>query len=325
MSILGLSEMEERIYRHFLRNPGTTADDMHLLFRVALDDVQRALDRLCVGGALRESPPTGYLAAPPDIAVDKLTDLRLRELHEELRNLTQSRHLVSSLQAECEPKPVEASGIERLDRVRQIRDRIDDLAFFAREEILSVEPYSALTEDNIGHARPLDMRCLRRGVRIRSVILRKALDHPPTAGYLRELHSQGAEIRVAEEINERILVYDGRTALTPVDPANISRGALIAREAGLVANVVALFEKIWDSAVDLLAAAPTGEAEAPGLGDTEQRVLEAMCRGVKDEIGARDLGMSVRTYRRYVAELLQTLDAASRPQAALLARERGWV
>lgn len=35
--------------------------------------------------------------------------------------------------------------------------------------------------------------------------------------------------------------------------------------------------------------------------------------------------MSVRTYRRHVADLMQTLGAASRAQAALLARERGWI
>jgi len=50
-----------------------------------------------------------------------------------------------------------------------------------------------------------------------------------------------------------------------------------------------------------------------------------MCKVGKDEIGARDLGISVRTYRRHVADLLKVLDASSRPHAALLARERGWI
>lgn len=57
----------------------------------------------------------------------------------------------------------------------------------------------------------------------------------------------------------------------------------------------------------------------------ERRVLLAMCTVGKDEAGARELGVSVRTYRRHVADLMQLLGAASRAQAALLARERGWV
>lgn len=64
--------------------------------------------------------------------------------------------------------------------------------------------------------------------------------------------------------------------------------------------------------------------ESP-LSEMERRVLLAMCTVGKDEAGARELGVSVRTYRRHVADLMQLLGAASRAQAALLARERGWV
>ncbi len=50
-----------------------------------------------------------------------------------------------------------------------------------------------------------------------------------------------------------------------------------------------------------------------------------MCQVSKDEIGARALGVSVRTYRRRIADLLTTLNAGNRAQAALAARERGWI
>ncbi|MFC7718494.1 helix-turn-helix domain-containing protein [Nonomuraea recticatena] len=45
----------------------------------------------------------------------------------------------------------------------------------------------------------------------------------------------------------------------------------------------------------------------------------------KDEVGAQRAGMSLRTYRRHIADLLRMLDAGNRAQAALMARERGWV
>lgn len=53
--------------------------------------------------------------------------------------------------------------------------------------------------------------------------------------------------------------------------------------------------------------------------------MEEMCRVAKDETGARNLDISVRTYRRHVADVLRILGATSRPHAALLARERGWI
>ncbi|MFF7726008.1 helix-turn-helix transcriptional regulator [Streptomyces sp. NPDC008001] len=325
MGLLGLSTAEEDIYRHFLRHPGTSADDIHLRIHTAKETVRTALDRLHGLGLLRRAEDGTVTPADPGIAVDRLTDLRLRELHHELQQVTQSRHLIAELQAEQGRRAPAPKGVERMEDLARIRERIDDLSFFAREEILSVEPYTALTQENIDHARPLDARCLRRGVRIRNVVLKEALDHPPTLAYLRELTARGAEIRVACDISERILVYDRHTALVPADPDDTSRGALVAQEAGLVANILALFEKIWDQATDLAALIDEPAEGAAGLSAMEQRVLESMCSVGKDEIGARDLGISVRTYRRHVADLLRVLNASSRAHAALLARERGWI
>lgn len=327
MSVFGVSPLEEEIYRHFLRNPGTSPDDIHLLLHTERERVRCSLDRLRGLGLLH---PTGddklINPADPEIALARLTDIRLRALHQELRQVTQSRHVVDGLRAEQGPRAQAGTGIEQLEGLEQIRDRIDDLAFFARDEILSVEPYTRLSPENIARSRPLDHRCLRRGVEIRSVVLRRALDDTPTADYLRELVAHGARIRVACDITERMLVYDRRAALVPLDPANTARGALLARKSGLVANIVALFEKIWQQAEEFTGPGQEGgEETGEALPDFERRVLVSMCSVGKDEAGARELGVSVRTYRRYVADLLQTLGAASRAQAALLARERGWI
>ncbi|MEF2529467.1 MULTISPECIES: helix-turn-helix transcriptional regulator [Streptomyces] len=328
MRVLGLSDLEEGIYRHFLRNPDTTDGEIHLLLRADRGDVSCAQARLCELGLLYPTERKTLIPADPAIAVDRLTDLRLRELHSELQEVTRSRYLVAELSEEQSPTLAAQQSVERMEDVAQIRSRIDDLAFFAREEILSVEPYTALTPENIEHSRPLDMRCLRRGIQIRNVVLKEALDDPLTVGYLRELTAKGAQIRAAEDLSERMLVYDRRTALVPIDPEDTSRGALVAQETGLVSGILALFEKIWGQATDLSAiiADAAGEDCRPGeLADTEREVLRSMCHVGKDEIGARQLGMSVRTYRRHVADLLRTLGASSRPHAALLARERGWI
>ncbi len=325
MSVFGVSAEEEEIYRHFLRHPGTPADDLHLRVHIRQDDAQRSLERLREIGLLRDNGERhGYTPTNPEIAMARLMDRRLHELHEEMLRVTQSRYVIDALRAEMGARTPTPQGVEQLVDLAQIRSRIDDLAFFAREEILSVEPYTELTPANIDHARPLDMRCLRRGVRIRNVVLRTALAHPPTVAYLRELAHTGAQIRVADDVSERILVYDRRVALVPVDPGDTSRGALLAHESGLVCNIMALFEKIWDQAEDLLAATSEPEA-APALSEMERRVLSSMVSVGKDEAGARELGISVRTYRRHVADLMRVLGAASRAQAALLAREHGWV
>ncbi|MFD9869588.1 helix-turn-helix transcriptional regulator [Streptomyces niveus] len=326
MSVFGVSPAEEEIYRHFLRNPDTSADDIHLLVHTEQDDARRSLDRLRELGLLHpDSSHECVSPADPGVALARLTDARLNALHEELRRVMQARDLVDGLRAEQGSRLPPVQGIEQLEGLSEIRNRIDDLAFFARDEILSVEPYTKLSAENIERSRPLDLRCLRRGVRIRNVVLAAALDDLPTREYLRELVRRGAQIRVAENITERILVYDGRTALVPVDPQNTARGALLAHKSGLVSNIIALFEKIWTQADDLLTVTKEASDAVDGLSEIEQQVLISMCTVGKDEAGARELGISVRTYRRHVADLLQSLGAASRAQGALLARERGWI
>lgn len=330
MAVFGVSAHEEEVYRHFLRNPGTSADDIHLLLHAAPERARRCLERLQELGLLhRAGDDRLVFPADPEVALTRLMDIRMHELHQELMRVTRSRHVVDGLRAEQASRSYAHPGIEQLESLSEVRNRIDDLAFFARDEILAVEPYRKLSPENIARSRPLDLRCLRRGVRIRNVVVPAVLDDPPTADYLRELIAHGAEIRVSEDTTERLLVYDRSTALVPLDPKNTSRGALLAHRGGLVANIIALFEKIWDASEDLERVVKerheNGGDGRSCLTEMERRVLVSMCAVGKDEAGARELGVSVRTYRRHVAELLQTLGAGNRAHAALLARERGWI
>jgi DNA-binding NarL/FixJ family response regulator len=52
-------------------------------------------------------------------------------------------------------------------------------------------------------------------------------------------------------------------------------------------------------------------------------ILEALGSGLTDEAAAKRIGVSLRTYRRRVAELMARLEADSRFQAGLRAGELG--
>ena len=61
-------------------------------------------------------------------------------------------------------------------------------------------------------------------------------------------------------------------------------------------------------------------------GASDQRLLLGqLAGGAKDEQIARALGLSVRTVRRRVADLLDELGADSRFQAGVEAVRRGWM
>lgn len=72
----------------------------------------------------------------------------------------------------------------------------------------------------------------------------------------------------------------------------------------------------WKSGAEL------GTAENP-MGDLSGAVLEALAAGSKDEVAARKLSVSLRTYRRYVANLMAAHGVSTRFQLGVRAAELG--
>ncbi|MFE0701885.1 helix-turn-helix transcriptional regulator [Streptomyces sp. NPDC058872] len=328
---LGMPAEDEELYRCLLRLAEGTPPVLAEHLGMPVPQVEERLERLDAMELTSLADNGSIRPAPPAIAVQRLIGLRLRELQEELRRVAAEQRVVESLLAERDagrPVPRDASerpAVERVEGTPNVRAVIDELTFFTREEGLTTQPHGALSAASIEASRPLDARILRRGITMRTLMRPAAVEDVPTLAYLQELSAMGAEIRISEKPLERMLVFDRRTALTPIDPRNPRLGALVIREAGLVAHLVSLFERMWSDSVTLaeaVAARPGPEGELSGI---ERRVLASMCRAEKDENGAREVGVSVRTYRKYVADLLQRLGAANRFQAALLARDHGWI
>jgi DNA-binding NarL/FixJ family response regulator len=64
-------------------------------------------------------------------------------------------------------------------------------------------------------------------------------------------------------------------------------------------------------------------SNVPHLDADGRVILEALGSGLTDEAAAKRIGVSLRTYRRRVAELMARLEAGSRFQAGLRAGELG--
>ncbi|MGW5780400.1 helix-turn-helix transcriptional regulator [Streptomyces sp. NPDC003863] len=138
---------------------------------------------------------------------------------------------------------------------------------------------------------------------------------------LDRLADAGAEIRVspAPPAHEAIVV-DRRLAVLagPRPAAGGPRTYSVVQEPDVVAGVRALFESAWATSTDL---ASYRHTPFPQLTGDDRAVLRSLATGHTDETAARLLGMSLRTYRRRVAALMTALDARSRFQAGLRARE----
>jgi DNA-binding NarL/FixJ family response regulator len=94
----------------------------------------------------------------------------------------------------------------------------------------------------------------------------------------------------------------------------------LVRQQGIVEALLLLFEMMWERAT------PLPERDGPvAPADQRRLLLEQLAAGEHDEQIGRRLGLSLRTVRRRVADLMTELGADSRFQAGVEAARRGWL
>ncbi|MFF2746235.1 transcriptional regulator [Kitasatospora sp. NPDC058048] len=128
------------------------------------------------------------------------------------------------------------------------------------------------------------------------------------------------EVRLARMPMLEAVLVDDRSALVCVESTAGTREASVIRAASLLCTLYTLFTGVWRHAVPA--------SEHVDFGDRARtefavRILGWLNAGVTDEVAARELSVSVRTYRRYVAEIMELLRANSRFQAGARAFELG--
>lgn len=205
-----------------------------------------------------------------------------------------------------------------------------DLELLARTEHL----FSSVREEFICAARDLNTWS-RPGARqaprdrlgssgtpqIRKLYSPAVLADERSREHLSELVGRGAQVRIAATaLPHETIVIDRRFAILAGLNAPEGREYTMTTASSLVGGTYALFEAAWETATDLTAF-PHGDQ--PRLDAESRTVLRALGSGATDETAARELGMSLRTHRRRVAELLNALDAGSRFQAGMRAGELG--
>ena len=221
------------------------------------------------------------------------------------------------------PRRGPSGEVRRLDDVDRVLEVLQELSARCYQEALSVLPGQPLPAAVLDAALAHDLALLDRGVRC------LLLYTSPAAGQRRHARlparrcvRHGAQVRIADTLPHRLVVFDRAVSFLPVDPRRPSGGALVVREPAITANLVMLFESLWSTALDLDQAL---RSAAPGASELDRAVLMLMSSGVKDEAAARQLNVSDRTYRRHAADILLRLGASSRFQAGVEAVRRGWL
>jgi DNA-binding CsgD family transcriptional regulator len=306
LASLGLTAEQERVYRYFLRVPHADLDAA--AEELGVHHLSAVVDRLKTLGIIDVS----LASVSPAKAVDLLIRRRVEQTSRELNQLSAAWDIVRDLTEEQRSgRPVEL--VERIEGVENVNRRIRE--FSSAKEVMNIANVVRAMSPDDEKVRRFRKR-LSAGLVSRTLVSEKALSVPGWLESAREGHALGDLCRVSPEWSRQVLIISRSVAFVQIDPADRTVGALLIRQPGTVAILVDMFEGMWARAREL---------NEPELTPIEQQVLQSLALHDKDETAARALNISVRKFRTHVAELMERLGAGNRFQAALLAKERGWL
>jgi len=260
-------------------------------------------------------------AVSPECALAELLASDEAELHRRQAELAGVRSDILSLL----PAYLDASRagpdeiVDVVDGAPTIRRMLAAWSRRTEQEVLVAHPGGGLSEDSLARGLLLELPVLDRGVRMRTLLHHSTRRHRPTRHYVETVTGSGAAIRTVSTVPGRMIMFDRSVAFIPVGGSSTS--AALVRASPVVDYLLAVFDSLWVAGRPYLD--DSAEAEEAVHSDERQVLLRHLASGVKDDVVARRLGMSVRTCRRHIAAVMSELGADSRFQAGLLAYRAG--
>ncbi|WP_227820137.1 helix-turn-helix domain-containing protein [Agromyces aureus] len=319
LEAIGLDDEHTALYRLVLQAPSSSIDELAESAAKPRSEVRAIVAELERLGLLarQASAPDRVVASPPSLALRPMLldrERRLTQAHEVLVELSEIYR--SGAAQRTAPDVVDV--VLGADAVRQ---RFAQLQASATEQVrvlmLSDVAFLDATENTA------EDEALRRGVRYRVIVEKAVLEWPGFIDAARESAPFGEEVRVLPTLPTRLIIADDDVAMLPMRSHGEERssGALLVNPSGLLDLVIATFEEYWATSTEFIS---TGEL--PGAHDAVDRdLLKLLLLGLTDAAAGAQLGISVRTVQRRVAELMETAGVTTRLQLGAEAVRRAWV
>ena len=209
-----------------------------------------------------------------------------------------------------EPRAVPLEIVDSLDSAIAL---IKQASADCRQELMTSQPGGGRPVGELREAFQRDLAMLRRDVRMRSLYQHTSRRHTPTQEYAERVTAAGAQIRTLTELLGRMIAFDRTVVFLPHHEAK--GGAVVIRDPSTVAFLCNAFDRAWSMAVPYSPAVQDSTVRD----DLELTILNLLSDGLKDDTIARRLGVSLRTCRKYIADIFKDLGAESRFQAGYLA------
>lgn len=323
LSVLGLTEMQELVYRQLVELPSAATDELARRLGVELSDVRLNLESLESLGLVARSVATQdhFTASPPELALGSL----IVERQQDIRKAELELHELTNLFHKAATGRVSLDVIDVVRGPQAVAQHFAQLQRGAKESVRAmVKPDVVVvdSEENVDEAAALE-----RGIKYRVIIESQAFNKPGFANQVAVTAATGEDIRVVDALPLRMLIADEELALLPLHSESATStevGALLLRPSGLLDAMCALFEMSWQRAQPTYLPAD-GTVDRPDLDEVDQHLLVLLRAGITDKAIAGQLGMSLRTVQRKLQLLMTKAEVATRFQLGVAAASKGWI
>lgn len=329
LGALGLDALCVQVYLMMHSAPDADAGELAERLGIQVPEVVDAIDALSDLTLLRPGlSPTQKLRP---VSIERAIHTLIRQQAEILKIQSGSLSMLQSAMKELmESRPTRQAGfghadIEALTGAEPVQSWMDRILFRARESVWSAIPGRPLPPEMLDAARPLDEEVSQRGVPARSLYQNSVLADRRNMEYARWLSSLGIEIRTTPVVPTRLVIIDRSLAAVVQRQPQLPLEMFVVREPALVIPLIDFYEMSWAAATPIGGPETKEDDEKKGPTQQEVALLRLLASGSTDEAAAKKLGVSVRTVRRIMADLMDQLEASSRFEAGHKATQRGWL
>ena len=320
LNAIGIPAVDGQIYTNLIKHPRTTAPDLAEHCGLSTQQVARGLARLTASGMASRVPgrPARYLAAAPDVALGELAAAKAAEVRDTWAMIEQLTEVFREASRFTHP----AELVEVVTGAANISSRVARLHENAREQIRFFDKPPYVDPPGANHAN--EHRRLNDGIRYRVIYDRDAIAIPGRLQHdILVSNAQGEHSRVRPKLPIKLLMADDQMAVLPITSSpHVVDAAYVIHPSAMLDALVTLFEAEWARAVPL--AKVIGQEQLEQIDDGETGTLLALLAAGQTDAGiARALGWSPRTTQRRIQRLMHELNATTRFQAGMNAKERG--
>lgn len=314
------------LYRYAVAHPGWTRLQASEALGYPLRDIDAAMDQLTQRKLLsvQAANPDAFVAIPPDVALADLVDADERLVQDLKGRISAKRRELSALvpvYLEARKEVISSASVEVLEDPHLIQRVLIEYGRDVSEQVLMAVPGQGANADFQEENVRKDLDLLKQGVRRRNLYDLSTRDHMPTRKAVKTIAAAGGEFRTLPSVPFRMLIFDRKLAVVARQLSITDKAALMIRDPHLVNVFIQLFNFTWDFSEPFL----VEDSTASPLNGTQRAILSGLAAGYSDEVIARRLDLNVRTCRRHIAWMLETLKADSRFQAGAKARDAGWI